>query len=160
MKIAIIGFGEAGHMFGKGLSAQADVFAYDMNITPEMQLNAEAAHVSLSRDLSAALKDAQIVFSLVTADQAQCAARAAAPLLKGGQVYFEMNSIAPDTKRSNADLIPSLVDAAIMAPVYPQERAAEMREAAKTVKNAKIPTQISFEIAKAHDIYHGILKSQ
>ena len=261
MKIAIIGFGEAGHMFGKGLSAQADVFAYDINITPEMQLNAEAAHVSLSRDLSAALKDAQIVFSLVTADQAQCAARSAAPLLEDDQVYFEMNSIAPDTKRSNADLIPSLVDAAIMAPVYPQElsvplllahpdaqikadklcalglnampagdqigdaaaikmcrsimikgmealtiecfltarhygvedavkaslqgsfpemgwnkdrvdywfervsthgkrRAAEMREAAKTVKNAKIPTQISFEIAKAQDIYHGILKSQ
>jgi len=202
-----------------------------------------------------------MVFSLVTADQAQCAARSAAPFLKDDQLYFEMNSIAPDTKRRNAALIPSLVDTAIMTPVYPKElsvplllahpdaqikaeklralglnampagekigdaaaikmcrsimikgmealtiecfltarhygvedavkaslhgsfpemgwekdrvdywfervsthgkrRAAEMREAAKTVKNAKTPTQISLEIAKAHDVYDGVLKSQ
>ena len=261
MKIAIIGFGEAGHMFGKALGSKADVFACDTNITPEMQSNAVTAHVNLSSDLSATLKDSQMVFSLVTADQAQCAARSAAPLLKNDQVYFEMNSVAPDTKRSNAALIPSLVDTAIMAPVYPKEisvplllahpdaqikaeklcalglnampagdqigdaaaikmcrsimikgmealtiecfltarqygvedavkaslhgsfpemgwdkdrvdywfervsthgkrRAAEMREAAKMVKNAKTPSQISLEIAKADDIYHGILKSQ
>jgi len=41
-----------------------------------------------------------------------------------------------------------------------KRRAAEMREAAKTVKNAKTPTQISLEIAKAHDVYDGVLKSQ
>jgi len=62
-------------MFGKALGSKADVFAYDINITPEMQSNAVATHVNLSRDLSAALKNAQMVFSLVTADQAQCAAR-------------------------------------------------------------------------------------
>jgi len=61
-------------MFGKALGSKADVFAYDINITPEMQSNAVATHVNLSRDLSAALKNAQMVFSLVTADQAQCAA--------------------------------------------------------------------------------------
>ena len=37
MKIALIGFGEAGQMFAEGLRARADIYAYDINITDAMQ---------------------------------------------------------------------------------------------------------------------------
>lgn len=121
MKIAIIGFGEAGEMFGRGLSARADVYAYDINITSEMRDKAEAAKINLLEDQKQTLFEADFVLSLVTADQAHKAAKAAAQYLNDNQVYFEMNSVAPDTKRLSAKLIPSLVDVAIMAPVYPSQ---------------------------------------
>lgn len=121
MKVGIIGFGEAGEMFGRGLSFKATVFAFDTNITAEMTNKAKSASVTLTSNQAKVLDGADYVFSLVTADQAENAAQSAAVHLADNQIYLEMNSVAPDTKLSNAQLVPNLVDVAIMAPVYPKK---------------------------------------
>jgi 3-hydroxyisobutyrate dehydrogenase-like beta-hydroxyacid dehydrogenase len=51
-------------------------------------------------------------------------ARSAAPFLSAGQIYLDINSVSPDTKREIAHTIEgsaaSFVEAAVMAPVSPQ----------------------------------------
>jgi 3-hydroxyisobutyrate dehydrogenase-like beta-hydroxyacid dehydrogenase len=65
--------------------------------------------------------DARVVLSLVTADQALLAAKAAATHLEIGALYFDMNSVAPDTKRAAARAVEAVggcyIDVAVMAPV-------------------------------------------
>lgn len=71
-----------------------------------------------------ALRDARLVVSLVTADQALQAATAAAPHLPAGALYIDGNSCGPGTKREAARRVEAAggryVDMAIMAPVYPK----------------------------------------
>ncbi|RMF07622.1 MAG: NAD(P)-dependent oxidoreductase [Alphaproteobacteria bacterium] len=123
MRIAIIGFGEAGHMFGSALAAAHHVRAYDISTVPEIAQRAEEAGVILEDSSDRAIGDAELILSLVTADQSEQAARIAARIIKPGQRYLEMNSVSPDTKRKNASLISEsgadLLDVAIMSPVYP-----------------------------------------
>lgn len=70
-----------------------------------------------------ALDRADLVLSLVTADQALAVARDAAPHLAAGAIFCDMNSVAPETKRLAAAAIADAggryVDVAVMAPVYP-----------------------------------------
>lgn len=113
-KVVLIGFGEAGRSFAAGgLSAAA---AYD--IDPNKRDGIAAGHRSLR-----VLDGAPVVLSLVTADQALLAAKAAATHLEVGALYFDMNSVAPDTKRAAARAIEGTggryVDVAVMAPVDP-----------------------------------------
>ncbi len=73
--------------------------------------------------LAAALDGADIVLSLVTADQALAAARDAAAHLASGAWWADMNSVAPDTKRAAQQVITAVggryLDVAVMAPVLP-----------------------------------------
>jgi len=121
MKIAIIGFGEAGHMFGKHLAGRVDVHAYDVKQGADMTSKAVAAGVTFHPDLAGAMDGAAFVLSLVTADQSPVVAKQAAQYLRPEQYFLEMNSVAPATKQTNASLSNNLVDIAIMAPVYPLE---------------------------------------
>src|SRR5574342_50511 len=99
-RITIIGFGEAGRHFGRGLVAEANasVSAYDVRQDAEMTAAGRAAGVKFNTALPAALADAGLVFSLVTAASALDAARAAAKHLKAGQTYVDLNSVSPMTK--------------------------------------------------------------
>lgn len=121
MKIAIIGFGEAGQMFGRHLAERADVHAYDVNQATDIKEKAVAANVTFHSILTNAIDGAELVLSLVTADQAPNVAATVGPILQPGQYFLEMNSIAPSTKQENSIVCPNLVDIAIMAPVYPQK---------------------------------------
>ena len=64
-----------------------------------------------------------LVLSVVTADQSRAAAEACAKFIKPGAIWFDMNSVAPGTKRATAEVIEAAggryVDVAIMAPVSP-----------------------------------------
>ncbi len=113
-KVVLIGFGEAGRGFvAGGLRAAA---AYDIDPAKRDGLAADA-------DLVSVLEGAGAVLSLVTADQAPVAAAGAAPHLAIDALYFDMNSVAPDTKRAAALAIEAgggrYVDVAVMAPVEP-----------------------------------------
>lgn len=121
MKIAIIGFGEAGQMFGKYLTDYADVSAYDIKQNNHIKAKAAAAGLTFQHNFADALEGAEFVLSLVTADQASVVAKQAAQYLAPDQYFLEMNSVAPMTKQANAAICPNLVDIAIMAPVYPLE---------------------------------------
>ena len=64
------------------------------------------------------------MISAVAASSAADVARNAAPLLSRNQIYFDLNSVSPETKREIARTIgeshATFVEAAVMAPVSPQ----------------------------------------
>ncbi|MFN3553527.1 MAG: DUF1932 domain-containing protein [Novosphingobium meiothermophilum] len=119
--IALIGFGEAGATFAKAAGWQSAALAFD--IDPARRKAMEAAGVVVCAEAQDALGDADLVLSLVTADSALAAAHDYAPLLKPGALWCDMNSVAPDTKRSAAGVIDAAggryVDVAVLAPVNP-----------------------------------------
>ncbi|NML04866.1 NAD(P)-dependent oxidoreductase [Sphingomonas sp. G-3-2-10] len=117
--IAFIGFGEAAQAFAGHVPARV----YDV----KAERRAEAAGRGVeSRDSAAdALKGARAILSLVTADQALAVAKDYAASLEPGALWFDMNSVAPDTKREAALAIEAAggryVDVAVMSPVYPAQ---------------------------------------
>ena len=127
-RVAIIGFGEAAQAFVGGAGWSGDVWAFD-KLTDDPTSRAaklsdyDRLRVQGADRIGDAISGAEIVLSLVTADQAVQVARAAAPHLQGGTIYCEMNSVAPETKRSGAAAIEAaggrFVDVAIMSPVNP-----------------------------------------
>ncbi len=106
---ALIGFGEAGQAFAP---AGGGWRAFD--IDPAR---------SKTASLALAVAGAEIVLSLVTADQALAVAQAAAQHLAPGALFCDMNSVAPGTKQQAAAAIEAAggryVDVAVMSPVNP-----------------------------------------
>lgn len=129
MKVALIGLGEAGSALitGWGLGAQ-DVSAFDRQTddpatAPEMHTRYAALRVTGRARLDEALAGAEIVLSVVTADQAEAVAQAAAPHLEAGAYFCDLNSCAPAAKQRSAQAVEAAgsryVDVAVMAPVHP-----------------------------------------
>jgi len=69
------------------------------------------------------VRGADLVISAVTASSAADVAESAAPFLRTGQTYLDLNSVSPDTKRAIARTLnespATFVEAAVMAPVSP-----------------------------------------
>jgi 3-hydroxyisobutyrate dehydrogenase-like beta-hydroxyacid dehydrogenase len=78
----------------------------------------------MKENLRECLRDAELVISAVTASSAASVAREAAPLLRSGQFFLDINSVSPETKRREARHFEksrgNFVEAAVMAPVPPQ----------------------------------------
>lgn len=126
--IAFIGFGEAGAAFAGGAPARGYDRKTDLPDLCAAKLEDFAnARVMACPDAAAAIGGARAILSVVTADQALAAARTGAALIEPGAFWFDMNSVAPDTKRAAAALIEAAggryVDVAVMAPVHPARRA-------------------------------------
>jgi 3-hydroxyisobutyrate dehydrogenase-like beta-hydroxyacid dehydrogenase len=129
-QIALVGFGEVGGIFGQEFRAAGlDVSAFDILLNAEpsrsaMLAKAKSANVRPSNTLEAAAHGADLVISAVTASSAADVAANAAPFLCGGQIYLDLNSVSPDTKREIARTLnqspATFVEAAVMAPVSPQ----------------------------------------
>ena len=119
--VALIGFGEAGMTFALAAGWEHRAVAYD--IAPDRQRLMVQAGVVAAENAQRALKDAPIVLSLVTADQALAAASQSAHLIAPGAIWCDMNSVAPETKREAARMIATAggryVDVAVLAPVNP-----------------------------------------
>lgn len=134
VKVAFIGFGEAAGAFRAGwrdAGLTPSVAAFDIKtaasnpaICNQKWNDYAAANVTGGETPGAALDGATIILSLVTADQALNAARAAADCIPAGALYCDGNSCAPGTKTQAAHLIEAAggryVDMAVMAPVYPK----------------------------------------
>jgi 3-hydroxyisobutyrate dehydrogenase-like beta-hydroxyacid dehydrogenase len=131
--IACIGFGEAADAFVSDWAGRPEKLrAYDRKTddaaTRDAKLCDYARHELDGRDtVDEALAGATAVLSLVTADQALAAAGAGAAHLPSGALWFDMNSVAPDTKRAAERAVAAAggryVDVAVMAPVHPQRAA-------------------------------------
>jgi 3-hydroxyisobutyrate dehydrogenase-like beta-hydroxyacid dehydrogenase len=128
-RIALIGFGEAGGILGSELAQQGCVVsAYDIltisSAGAALHSKAVAAGVKLCESLAAALENAELVISAVTAAAAHDVAIATAKILKPDQCFLDINSVAPATKRKCAAAIEGwgamYIEAAVMAPVPPQ----------------------------------------
>jgi 3-hydroxyisobutyrate dehydrogenase-like beta-hydroxyacid dehydrogenase len=134
--IALIGFGEAGSILGQELARRGcHVRAYDILLddriaASRMRHRIELAGADVAPTLQAALSSAKLVIAAVTASCASQVARDSAMLLGAGQIYMDINSVAPDSKRDSARHIEAggahYLDAAVMAPVPPQRLAVPM----------------------------------
>lgn len=118
----LIGFGEAGTAFALGAGWRENARAFDAK-----QVDFARGHVTGCADLPTALVGAKAIISLVTADQALAAAQNVAAHMPAGALFFDMNSVAPATKKAAAATIEGAggryVDVAVMSPVYPAQMA-------------------------------------
>jgi 3-hydroxyisobutyrate dehydrogenase-like beta-hydroxyacid dehydrogenase len=134
-RIAFLGFGEAAQAFLRGWRSQPDfaarVVAYDVktdsadaHVRDAKRADYAAACVEDGETAPAALAGAPLVFSLVTADQAEAAAIAALPGLASGAFLLDCNSCAPQTTARSAERVETAggryVDVAVMSPVHPR----------------------------------------
>ena len=126
-QLAFIGFGEAGQAFARPGARAFDVKALDANLRDTLLADYAASDVIGCDALPEALNGTTAVLSLVTAAQSKAVAETAANLISPGTWFFDMNSVAPDTKRSAAEAIEAAggryVDVAVMAPVHPKRLA-------------------------------------
>ena len=129
-QIALIGFGEVGGIFGSDFAAaglRVSIFDILLNEEParsEMLAKAKNAKVHACDTLQGALQSADLIISAVTASSAAAVAVSAAPFLRAGQIYLDINSVSPDTKleiaRTLSESPAAFVEAAVMAAVSPQ----------------------------------------
>lgn len=131
LKIAVIGFGEAARAFASGWARPdgAVIASFDLKMKDAEQARdvvaaAAALDVEAAGSHADAVRGAQMIFSLVTADRALEASGQAADGIEPGAFYFDCNSCSPQTKRAAADIISAAggryVDVAVMAPVQPK----------------------------------------
>jgi 3-hydroxyisobutyrate dehydrogenase-like beta-hydroxyacid dehydrogenase len=136
-RIAMIGLGEAGGLFAKGLIASAmfDVAGYDAllkdpSAAPAVRAKISSIGIAECSSLEQACREAEVVFSAVTAAAAREVAAEASGYLKPGQFFFDINSVSPSAKRSSAQAIErsgaAYVEGAVMAPVGPSGIAVEI----------------------------------
>ena len=131
MDIAFIGFGGAAFGLAKGLKQDgvANVFFYDpaSSKPPYDQVVARRADETgaIGRDtLEELIASADVVISCVTGSVAASAARDAAPHLRPGQLYVDVNTASPDVMEQAAASVAGagavFVDAAMMGgiPTY------------------------------------------
>ena len=128
LRIAFIGFGEVGQRFARDFSTKTGVSmtAFDLQFLAGANRDGMLARTSelgvLSFPSSAeACRGAEVVVSAVTADQTEKVAQEAAIFLRPGQIFFDVNSASPETKRRAARAIEArgaaYVEAAVMAAV-------------------------------------------
>jgi 3-hydroxyisobutyrate dehydrogenase-like beta-hydroxyacid dehydrogenase len=126
--LTFIGFGEAGRAMVAGLREEnpaLDIHLWDIRFkgedSAEMRAAAAALNAVCHDDLGPAVAAGAVVLSTVVAKQAVAVAEAAAPHMKPGQIYIDLNSAAPRTKLAVAEVLkPSgcdVLDGAILSPV-------------------------------------------
>ena len=135
ISLAMIGFGEAGQTFAisGGLGTRTRVYdrlTDDAATRDAKRADYQAASVVGSYAAADAVAGATVILSLVTADQALAVAVEAARSIAPGALYFDLNSVAPETKRAGSRAIEAAgghyVDVAVMSPVQPAAMAAPL----------------------------------
>jgi 3-hydroxyisobutyrate dehydrogenase-like beta-hydroxyacid dehydrogenase len=118
--VTLVGYGEAGRSFARAAGWAAACRVFD--VKPLGGLYAEDGVIGCAAAAEAVVESPAII-SVVTADQALIAAQTAAQHISAGCYFFDMNSVAPDTKRAAAAAIDAgggrYVDVAVMSPVNP-----------------------------------------
>ncbi len=126
--LTFIGFGEAGRAMVAGLREEnpaLEIHLWDIRFKGEDSSEIRAAAAALKAvchdDLGPAVTAGEVVLSTVVAKQAVAVAEAAAPHMKPGQIYIDLNSAAPRTKLAVAEALRAsgcdVLDGAILSPV-------------------------------------------
>ncbi|MEQ9331426.1 DUF1932 domain-containing protein [Thalassobaculum sp.] len=125
-RLAFIGFGEAGPLIAGGLlgAGAASVAAYDILVDDPAARDAWIAKAGAvparaCAQPAEAVGDADLILSTVTSERALEAASAAAPHLRAGQLYLDLNSCSPGKKVKAAAAVEAAsparyVDVAVM----------------------------------------------
>jgi 3-hydroxyisobutyrate dehydrogenase-like beta-hydroxyacid dehydrogenase len=126
-RIALIGFGEAAQAFAAAADWRGAAAALDIRTDAAKQADYAAHGVTGCEHAREALAGTPAALSLVTADAALAAARGYAPFLTPGTLWFDMNSVSPETTRAAEAAVTAAggryVDVAVMAPVHPKRTA-------------------------------------
>ncbi|AHE55177.1 NAD(P)-dependent oxidoreductase [Sphingomonas sanxanigenens] len=121
--LTFIGFGEAGIAFAAAGARAYDVKTEDPATAAEKCADYKAVGVIGCASAAEALAGAETIFCLVTADKVPLVSHDCAPFLPLNSLWFDMNSVAPETKRAAARVIEAAggryVDVAVLAPVHP-----------------------------------------
>lgn len=126
LSVFLLGFGEAAQSFCSDPHWRHAPVGYDIkldnpNARPEKLAQFDKLGTKVSVDVAHDIAMADIILSLVTADQARSATASVARFIGPQTLYVDMNSTAPGQKRAAADLLSAssaqYVDAAIMAPI-------------------------------------------
>jgi 3-hydroxyisobutyrate dehydrogenase-like beta-hydroxyacid dehydrogenase len=135
-RIALIGYGEVGQTLAADLHAAGtrDVAAWDclfpLPASGPTWAARETGHVRAAASMADALTGRTIIISAVTAANCISAAREAAASIAPGAYYFDLNSVAPATKRAAAETIEArrgrYIEAAVMSPIAPRRIASPM----------------------------------
>lgn len=127
--IGFLGFGEAGQSMAASIARDQPafrLFAYDkLRGTAEQCQNAPlddiVSHCPTPEMLA---QSAQLIISVVTADQSYDAAMDCALFLTQDHIFLDGNSVSPGTKKTTASKIrhdgAGYIDLAIMAPINPR----------------------------------------
>lgn len=127
-RIALIGFGEVGGIFGHDFAKQGiSVSVYDILFVSkrhrkQMLSKAGACGVTGFDTFKECVRDADLVISAVTASSALDVARKAGKILERSQTFLDINSVSPATKRKAASFVRNAgyVEAGVMAAVSGQ----------------------------------------
>jgi len=126
-RIAIIGFGEVGGIFGHDFGQQGiDVCVFDILFRSKrhrskMMSKVEKCGVQAAKNLPDCLRHAELVISAVTSSSSLDVAKKSGRVLRSGQVFLDINSVSPETKRKAASYVQRsgarFVEAAVMAAI-------------------------------------------
>jgi 3-hydroxyisobutyrate dehydrogenase-like beta-hydroxyacid dehydrogenase len=157
--LTLIGYGEAGQSFARAAEWQTNARVFDRKtLDPhnreDMLTIYKSDGVLGAENPEEALHNSAYIISLVTADQALIAAQNAAQHIMLGALYFDMNSVAPDTKIRAAHVIEAAggryVDVAVMAPVNPAQLSVPLLlSGPHATQGAQALTAIGFNTVRA-----------
>jgi 3-hydroxyisobutyrate dehydrogenase-like beta-hydroxyacid dehydrogenase len=127
-RIAFIGFGEAGQAIAAGLheANAAQMTAWDIlfprRAGDKLRRAGDASGVDCAASAAAAVRDAELVISAVTAASSGEAAESVKAHLRGTPFYLDINSVSPGRKQDTAKLLGGgarYIDVAVLAPIHP-----------------------------------------
>jgi 3-hydroxyisobutyrate dehydrogenase-like beta-hydroxyacid dehydrogenase len=135
-RVALLGYGEVGQTLAADLAGAGmrDVAAWDCLFPAATSAPSRVArasgHVRTAPSMSDALIGRTVIISAVTAANCIAVAREAAASLPPGAFFFDLNSVAPATRRAAAAAIEAAggryVEAAVMSPIAPKRIASPM----------------------------------
>jgi 3-hydroxyisobutyrate dehydrogenase-like beta-hydroxyacid dehydrogenase len=134
--IGLVGFGEVGGIFGRDFAKQGvrvsvyDILFHSSEPRAAMFRLAHDCSIEACESLAECLREAELVISAVTASSSLDVATEASRILRPGQIFLDINSVSPNTKRADAAQIERsgahFVESAVMAPVPPYRLKAPM----------------------------------
>ncbi len=127
--IGMVGYGEVGKIFTAGLKDKvAGISAWDLKFDTPALREAQWAHaaqagVAACASMAELCAQSDLLISAVTASNTLAVAQAAAPHIRPGTVFLDLNSASPGTKQQAAELIDAArgryVEAGVMTSVPP-----------------------------------------
>jgi len=122
-RLGLVGYGEVGRIFSAGLLPHCQsVSAWDIQFHDAAGV-ATTGGVLQATSMQALCEASDWVISAVTASNTLSVAQAAAPYLRAGMVFLDLNSASPGTKQQAAALVQATgvhyVEAGVMTSVPP-----------------------------------------
>lgn len=130
-RIGLIGYGEVGKIFSSGLQGKAGVTSvsvWDLKLGNSATQAAEISHVAAAGvvaqpSMQALCEASELVISAVTASNTLAVAQEAAPFMRPGMIFLDLNSASPGTKQQCAAVLEAAgahyVEAGVMTSVPP-----------------------------------------